>query len=43
MDKLSKDANGDLVAEVAGQPVRFAKPYAYQKVDGVSQAGGRRL
>lgn len=38
MDKLSKDGNGDLVAEVAGQPVRFAKPYAYQKVDGVARA-----
>ncbi|MGC2210734.1 MAG: choice-of-anchor D domain-containing protein, partial [Candidatus Korobacteraceae bacterium] len=38
MDKLSKDSNGDLVAEVAGQPVRFAKPYAYQKVDGVARA-----
>ena len=37
MDKLSKESNGDLVAEVAGQPVRFAKPYAYQKVDGVAR------
>ena len=37
MDKLYKDANGDLVAEIDGQPVRFVKPYAYQKVDGVSK------
>ena len=34
MDKLSVAADGDLVAEVNGQPVRFAKPYAYQKVAG---------
>ena len=34
MDKLYVNADGDLVAEVNGQPVRFAKPYAYQKVDG---------
>lgn len=38
MDKLYKDAGGDLVAEVGGQPVRFAKPYAYQQVDGASKA-----
>jgi len=38
MDKLYKDANGDLVAEVGGQPVRFAKPYAYQKAAGDSKA-----
>jgi hypothetical protein len=31
MDKLYKDADGDLVAEVGGKSVRFAKPYAYQK------------
>lgn len=37
MDKFSKESNGDLVAEVAGQPVRFAKPYAYQKVDGAAR------
>ena len=43
MDKLSKESNGDLVAEVAGQPVRFAKPYAYQKVDGVAQPVDVRL
>jgi hypothetical protein len=35
MDKFYKDANGDLVAEVNGQPVRFVKPYAYQKIAGV--------
>jgi len=38
MEKLSKDGSGDLVAEVGGQPVRFAKPYAYQKVGGASKA-----
>src|ERR1039458_2747875 len=38
MDKFYKEAGGDLVAEVAGQPVRFAKPYAYQKVDGASRS-----
>ena len=37
MDKFSKESNGDLVAEVAGQPVRFVKPYAYQKVDGAAR------
>jgi hypothetical protein len=37
MDKFYKEAGGDLVAEVAGHPVRFAKPYAYQKVDGASR------
>jgi len=37
MDKLYKDASGDLVAEVNGQPIRFAKPYAYQRVAGVSK------
>jgi Beta-propeller repeat/Abnormal spindle-like microcephaly-assoc'd, ASPM-SPD-2-Hydin len=37
MDKFYKEAGGDLVAEVGGQPVRFAKPYAYQKVDGASR------
>jgi hypothetical protein len=38
MDKLYKDDNGDLVAEINGQPVRFAKPYAYQKVGSGSKA-----
>jgi hypothetical protein len=37
MEKLYKDASGDLVAELKGQPVRFAKPYAYQRVAGVSK------
>jgi beta-propeller repeat-containing protein/centrosomal CEP192-like protein len=37
MDKFYKESSGDLVAEVAGQPVRFAKPYAYQKVDGTAR------
>ena len=37
MEKLYKDASGDLVAEVGGQPVRFAKPYAYQKIAGASK------
>ncbi len=37
MDKLSKDASGDLVAEVNGQRVRLARPLAYQKIRGVSQ------
>jgi len=35
MDKIYKDSNGDVVAELNGQPVRFAKPYAYQRVAGV--------
>ena len=34
MEKIYKDGNGDLVAELNGQPVRFAKPYAYQRVAG---------
>ena len=38
MDKLYKDPSGDLVAEIGGQPVRFAKPYAYQKVGAASKA-----
>jgi hypothetical protein len=38
MDKFYKDADGDLVAELAGHDVRFAKPYAYQKVGGLSKA-----
>jgi hypothetical protein len=37
MDKIYKDASGDLVAEVNGQSVRFAKPYAYQRMAGVSK------
>jgi hypothetical protein len=37
MDKLYVNADGDLVAEVNGQPVRFAKPYAYQKMDGLAR------
>ena len=34
MESCIKDASGDLVAGVGGQPVRFAKPYAYQKMGG---------
>jgi hypothetical protein len=34
MDKLYTASDGDLVAELNGQPVRFAKPYAYQRVAG---------
>jgi hypothetical protein len=34
MDRLYTGAEGDLVAEVGGQPVRFAKPFAYQVVAG---------
>jgi len=37
MEKLYKDAAGDLVAEVGGQPVRLAKPYAYQKTGNTSK------
>jgi hypothetical protein len=37
MEKLYKDAAGDLVAELGGRPFRFARPYAYQRVNGVSQ------
>lgn len=37
MDHLYKDASGDLVAEVAGHPVRFVKPFAYQVINGVSK------
>ena len=37
MDKLYINGEGDLVAEVNGQPVRFAKPYAYQKVEGLAR------
>ena len=38
MDKIYKDGSGDLVAELNGQPIRFAKPYAYQQVAGVLRA-----
>jgi hypothetical protein len=38
MDKLSKDASGDLVAEVNGRAVRLAKPFAYQHVAGANKA-----
>jgi hypothetical protein len=38
MEKLSKDSGGDLVAEIGGRSVRFAKPYAYQKVGEASKA-----
>jgi hypothetical protein len=38
MDKLYINADGELVAEVNGHPVTFAKPYAYQKVAGSAQA-----
>ena len=38
MERLYTEANGDLVAEVLGQPVRFARPYAYQKVAGGTKA-----
>jgi hypothetical protein len=34
MDKLSIAADGDLVAEVNGREVRFARLYAYQRVAG---------
>ncbi len=37
MEKFYKDASGDLVAELNGKSVRFGKPYAYQKVAGVSK------
>jgi hypothetical protein len=37
MDKLYRDSNGDLVAQVGGQPLRFARPYAYQKLDGATK------
>ncbi len=37
MDKLYVDADGDLVAEVGDLPIHFAKPYAYQKVDGLAR------
>ena len=37
MDKLYVNTDGDLVAEVNGQPLRFAKPYAYQKVAGLAK------
>jgi len=37
MEKLYKEASGDLIAEVNGKPVRFATPYAYQRVAGVSK------
>ncbi len=38
MDKLYINAEGELVAEVSGHPVKFAKPYAYQKVEGSAKA-----
>ena len=38
MDKLYINADGELVAEVNGRAVRFAKPYAYQKVSGSAKA-----
>ncbi len=34
MDKLYTGVEGDLVAEIGGQPVRFAKPFAYQTIAG---------
>ncbi len=34
MDKLYTGTEGDLVAELGGQPVRFAKPFAYQTIAG---------
>jgi hypothetical protein len=34
MDKLYVNADGELIAEVNGHPICFAKPYAYQKVAG---------
>lgn len=37
MEKLYKDANGDLVAELNGKSVRFVKPNAYQKIAGVAK------
>ncbi len=38
MDKLYKDAAGDLVAEINGHAVRFAKPFAYQRIAGTSKS-----
>jgi len=38
MDKLYKSEAGELVAEINGHAVRFAKPFAYQRVDGASKA-----
>jgi hypothetical protein len=38
MDKLYKSASGDLVAELGSKSVHFVKPYAYQKVGGISKA-----
>ena len=38
MDKLYINAEGELVAEVSGHPVRFAKPRAYQNVAGSAKA-----
>jgi hypothetical protein len=38
MERLTTESNGDLVAEVLGQPVRFARPYAYQRVTGGTKA-----
>ncbi len=38
MERLFTESNGDLVAEVLGQPVRFARPYAYQRVAGGTKA-----
>jgi len=38
MDKLYLDADGNLVAEINGHAVSFAKPYAYQKrADGLAK------
>lgn len=38
MDKLYTGTDGDLVAETGGQPVRFAKPVAYQMIAGQRKA-----
>ena len=38
MDKLYINAEGELVADVSGHPVRFAKPRAYQNVAGSAKA-----
>jgi hypothetical protein len=38
MDKLYKNDAGELVAEINGQAVRFAKPFAYQRIAGASKA-----
>ncbi len=36
-EKLEMDGQGDLVAQLAGAPLRMRKPYVYQEQDGVKQ------